>query len=44
MDVSTMMVRNAGQAVLEMLYGEDGRLFLMFRDKKFSRKCMYFGG
>lgn len=43
MDVSTMMVRNAGSAVLEMLHSDDGRLFLTFQDKKFARKCMYFG-
>ena len=43
MDVSTMMVRNAGQAVLEMLCSDDGRLFLTFTDAKFARKCMYFG-
>ena len=46
MDVSTMMVRNAGSAVLEMLRADDGRLFLTFasKDGKFARKCMYFGG
>ena len=46
MDVSTMMVRNAGTAVLEMLYSDDGRLFLTFASEKskFARKCMYFGG
>lgn len=45
MDVSTMMVRNAGTAVLEMLYSDDGRLFLTFASEKskFARKCMYFG-
>ena len=46
MDISTMMVRNAGTAVLDMLYSEDGRLFLTFASEKskFARKCMYFGG
>lgn len=44
MDVSTMMVRYAATAVLEMLYSEDGRIFMTFSDSKFSRKCMYFGG
>ena len=45
MDVSTMMVRNAGTAVLEMLHSDDGRLFLTFASakSKFARKCMYFG-
>ena len=45
MDVSTMMVRNAGTAVLEMLHSDDGRLFLTFASEKskFARKCMYFG-
>lgn len=43
MDVSTMMVRNAGSSVLEMLHADDGRLFLTFKDAKFARKCMYFG-
>ena len=45
MDVSTMMVRNAGTAVLEMLYSDDGRLFLTFANEKckYARKCMYFG-
>ena len=44
MDVSTMMVRYAATAVLEMLYSEDGRIFMTFSCPKFSRKCMYFGG
>lgn len=45
MDISTMMVRNAGTSVLELLYGEDGRLFMTYCNEKmgYARKCMYFG-
>ena len=45
MDISTMMVRNAGTSVLEMLCGDDGRLFMTYCNEKmgYARKCMYFG-
>lgn len=46
MDISTMMVRNAGTSVLEMLHSDDGRLFMTYSNEKagYARKCMYFGG